>query len=63
VETLGPGWQGQAGGALVGGPAAMVDQVGAFMQAGVSSLNIAFRPPVDWEGLQAFVDEVMPRFA
>ena len=63
VETLGPGWQGQAGGALVGGPSAMVDQVGAFMQAGVSSLNIAFRPPVDWEGLQAFVDEVMPKFA
>jgi F420-dependent oxidoreductase-like protein len=63
VETLGPGWQGQAGGALVGGPSAMVDQVGAFMDAGVSSLNIAFRPPVDWDGLQAFVDEVMQKFA
>lgn len=62
-ETLGPAWQGQAAGALVGGPSAMVDQVGAFARAGVSALNIAFRPPVDWDGLQAFVDAVMPTFA
>jgi F420-dependent oxidoreductase-like protein len=62
-ETLGSAWEAQAAGALVGGPSAMVDQVGSFIQAGVTALNIAFRPPVDWEGLEAFVNEVMPKFA
>ena len=52
----------RAGGMLVGGPSAAIDQVGAFHRAGVRRLNIAFRPPVDWDGLQAFVEDVMPRF-
>jgi F420-dependent oxidoreductase-like protein len=62
-ETLGANWEAQAPGALVGGPSALVDQVGAFERIGVTALNIAFRPPVDWEGLEAFTNEVMPKFA
>ena len=53
----------RAGGMLVGGPTEAVEQVGAFQEAGVRHLNIAFRPPVEWDALQAFVEEVMPRFA
>ena len=62
-HALGRGWEEQAGGALVGGPSAMVDQVGEYANAGVTALNIAFRPPVDFDGVQAFVEEVMPKFA
>lgn len=62
-QTLGRAWESQAAGALIGGPAAMVDQVGGFIDVGVTALNIAFRPPVDWDGLQAFVEDVMPKFA
>ena len=62
-ETLGRTWELQAPGALVGGPQAMVDQIGKFVDIGTTAINIAFRPPVDWEGLEAFVTEVMPKFA
>ena len=48
---------------LVGVPSDVVDQVGAFQDAGVRRLNIAIRPPVDWVALQAYVVEVMPKFA
>ena len=53
----------RAGGMLTGGPSDVVDQVGQFADVGVTALNIAFRPPVDWEALQAFVEDVMPKFA
>jgi F420-dependent oxidoreductase-like protein len=53
----------RAGGMLLGGPRAVIDQVGEFEKVGVTRLNIAFRPPVDWEALAAFTTEVMPRFA
>ncbi|MFQ5380211.1 MAG: hypothetical protein ACE5EF_01125 [Dehalococcoidia bacterium] len=29
---------------------------------GLPPVNIAIRPPVDWEALQQFVTEVMPAF-
>ena len=48
---------------LTGGPSEVIDQVGQFADVGVTALNIAFRPPVDWDALQAFVEEVMPKFA
>lgn len=51
------------GGMLLGGPSAAIDQVGAFERAGVRHMNIAFRPPVDWDAFEAFTTEVMPRFA
>jgi hypothetical protein len=48
---------------LVGGPSAVAEQVAAFRDAGVTRLNIAFRPPVDWEAYEAYTTEVMPKFA
>jgi hypothetical protein len=32
------------------------------VETGVQGLNIAFRPPVDWDALQLFIEEVMPEF-
>lgn len=62
-EMWGAQAESRAGGMLIGGPRAVIDQIGAFERAGAHRLNIAFRPPVDWEALEAFVAEVMPRFA
>ncbi len=53
----------RAGGRLLGGPSEVVEQIGAFTNVGVTALNIAFRPPVDFDALQAFVEDVMPKFA
>jgi F420-dependent oxidoreductase-like protein len=51
------------GGMLVGGPSAVTEQVAAFRDVGVTRLNIAFRPPVDWEAFEVFTKEVMPKFS
>ena len=52
----------RAGGMLVGGPSAVTETIGRFRDVGVTRLNIAFRPPVDWDALEAFTEEVMPTF-
>lgn len=53
----------QSAGNLTGGPSAVVELVAAYQSAGVTDLNVAIRPPVDWEALDAFVERVMPEFA
>ena len=39
-----------------------IDRIGAYADTGVQGLNIAFRPPVDWDALQLFIEDVMPEF-
>jgi F420-dependent oxidoreductase-like protein len=51
-----------AGGSLVGTPAQAVDRIGEYERAGAQGLNIAFRPPVDWDAYEAFIAEVLPVF-
>jgi alkanesulfonate monooxygenase SsuD/methylene tetrahydromethanopterin reductase-like flavin-dependent oxidoreductase (luciferase family) len=49
-------------GQLSGSPAQIIERIAKYRDAGVTALNIAFRPPVDWEALETFVNEVMPEF-
>jgi F420-dependent oxidoreductase-like protein len=49
-------------GSLTGSPAEAIDRIGAYVETGVQGLNIALRPPVDWDALGIFIDEVMPHF-
>jgi alkanesulfonate monooxygenase SsuD/methylene tetrahydromethanopterin reductase-like flavin-dependent oxidoreductase (luciferase family) len=49
-------------GSLVGSAQQAVDRIGEYVDTGVHGLNIAIRPPVDWEALQRFIEEVMPHF-
>lgn len=51
-----------AAGSLTGSPQQAVDRIGEYQDTGVGGLNIALRPPVDWVGLQRFVEEVMVHF-
>jgi F420-dependent oxidoreductase-like protein len=49
-------------GCLTGSAQQVVDRIGAYVDSGVQGLNIALRPPVDWEALERFIDDVMPHF-
>lgn len=50
-------------GSLTGGVAEAVDMIGRFKEIGIQGINIAFRPPVDWDNLQCYIEEVMPHFS
>ena len=50
-------------GFLCGTPRQAVDMIGAYQEAGVERLNIAFRQgPYDWDAIDALAAEVLPRF-
>lgn len=49
-------------GHLMGTPAEVRDRIGAYERAGAEWLILALRAPFDWEGLELFIDEVMPAF-
>lgn len=50
-------------GSLTGGVQQAIDTIGAYQDVGVAGINIAFRPPVDWDALQSYIEEVMPVFS
>jgi F420-dependent oxidoreductase-like protein len=49
-------------GRLAGGPERAAETIARFVEAGANRLNIALRPPIDWDAMNAFVEEVVPRF-
>jgi alkanesulfonate monooxygenase SsuD/methylene tetrahydromethanopterin reductase-like flavin-dependent oxidoreductase (luciferase family) len=62
LDQLGPGAADDYDGQLVGTPARAIERIGEYRDAGIERVNIAFRPPIDFDALQAFVEEVMPAF-
>jgi alkanesulfonate monooxygenase SsuD/methylene tetrahydromethanopterin reductase-like flavin-dependent oxidoreductase (luciferase family) len=50
-------------GSLLGTAQEAVERIGEYALAGAECVNIAIRPPLDWEAFDAFISEVMPRFA
>ncbi|HXH21915.1 MAG TPA: TIGR03560 family F420-dependent LLM class oxidoreductase [Dehalococcoidia bacterium] len=53
---------GAAAGGLSGEPQQVIDKIGEYIDGGAQRVNIAIRPPVDWEALQEYVEDVMPAF-
>jgi alkanesulfonate monooxygenase SsuD/methylene tetrahydromethanopterin reductase-like flavin-dependent oxidoreductase (luciferase family) len=49
-------------GQLAGSPAQVIERLKKYDEAGATAINIAFRPPIDWEALEVFTAEVMPVF-
>ncbi|HKI98450.1 MAG TPA: TIGR03560 family F420-dependent LLM class oxidoreductase [bacterium] len=49
-------------GALLGGKQEAIDRIAEYQKVGADGLNIAFRPPVDWDSYQMFLEEVAPAF-
>ena len=54
--------RGATAGAASGTAQQVIETLKAYEEAGAFRVSIAIRPPVDWDGLQAFVEEVMPAF-
>lgn len=52
-----------ADGSITGSAQEAIDFIGQYHRAGIQGINIAFRPPVDWDNLQRYIEEVMPAFA
>jgi alkanesulfonate monooxygenase SsuD/methylene tetrahydromethanopterin reductase-like flavin-dependent oxidoreductase (luciferase family) len=48
-------------GILVGTPAEVVDRIGEYRRAGAETVILALRAPFDWDGLELFVAECLPR--
>jgi F420-dependent oxidoreductase-like protein len=49
-------------GVVAGLPAQAMDLVARYRDAGAARVNIAIRPPVDWQALEAWASEVIPAF-
>jgi F420-dependent oxidoreductase-like protein len=49
-------------GAVSGTPQRTIETINAYREAGASRVSIAIRPPVEWDSLQAFAEEVIPAF-
>lgn len=49
-------------GQLAGSPQQVIERLKQYADAGVTDLNIAFRPGIDWEALEVFTKDVMPHF-
>lgn len=50
----------QRGGALLGSPQQVIDRIKEYDAVGAQGLNIAFRPPVDWDAFETFIEKVFP---
>lgn len=49
-------------GILLGSPQHAIDRIGEYERVGAQGLNIAFRPPIDWDAYQSFLEDVAPKF-
>ena len=50
-------------GAVTGTPPEAIDALAPYAEAGVDRINIALRPPLDWDALQAWAEEVIPAYS
>jgi F420-dependent oxidoreductase-like protein len=49
-------------GSLFGEPQQVIDRIGEYVDAGAARINVAIRPPIDWDALQSYIEDVMPAF-
>jgi len=50
-------------GSLTGSAQQVVDRLGEYQQTGIKGVNIAFRPPIEWDSLESYISDVMPHFS
>jgi F420-dependent oxidoreductase-like protein len=59
-EALAAGGRAPAQGAVQGTPQRAIETLKYYEEAGAARVSIAIRPPVEWDALQAFAEEVIP---
>jgi len=57
-----PAWQRRTVTAMTGTAPEVIDRIAEYIEVGVDGLNIAFRPPIDWDAFEAYIDRVLPVF-
>ena len=63
-ETWGPASEAmRSRGVVIGLPEQAVDLGGRYRDAGAARVNIALRPPNDWDAMHAWAEQVIPAFA
>jgi F420-dependent oxidoreductase-like protein len=63
-ETWGPAPDAmRSRGVVLGTPNQAIELVARYKEAGAARVNVALRPPFDWDGLQAWAAEVIPAFS
>jgi alkanesulfonate monooxygenase SsuD/methylene tetrahydromethanopterin reductase-like flavin-dependent oxidoreductase (luciferase family) len=50
------------GGGLWGRPQQVIDMIGEYADAGALRINVAIRPPLDWDAIQSYAEDVLPVF-
>jgi alkanesulfonate monooxygenase SsuD/methylene tetrahydromethanopterin reductase-like flavin-dependent oxidoreductase (luciferase family) len=49
-------------GMLAGTPNEVIDRIGEYEQAGAQGINVAIRPPIDFDAFQVYLEQVVPQF-
>ena len=49
-------------GSITGTTQQAIDRIGEYVETGVGGLNIAFRPPINWDAFEAYIEDVLPVF-
>ncbi|MEE2777202.1 MAG: TIGR03560 family F420-dependent LLM class oxidoreductase [Acidobacteriota bacterium] len=49
-------------GSLTGSSQQAIDRLGEYADVGVGGVNLAFRPPIDFDAFEAFIEQVLPAF-
>jgi alkanesulfonate monooxygenase SsuD/methylene tetrahydromethanopterin reductase-like flavin-dependent oxidoreductase (luciferase family) len=49
-------------GSLWGEPQQVIDQLGAYVDARAQRISISVRPPLDWDAIHSFLEDVVPAF-
>jgi alkanesulfonate monooxygenase SsuD/methylene tetrahydromethanopterin reductase-like flavin-dependent oxidoreductase (luciferase family) len=49
-------------GAIWGESQQVIDQLGEYVDAGAQRISLAIRPPLDWDALHMFIEDVIPAF-
>jgi F420-dependent oxidoreductase-like protein len=62
TQPLPPADSPMAQGSLIGPAQQVIDRIGEYHETGIQGLNIAFRPPVEWDAFENFIADVLPVF-
>lgn len=49
-------------GALFGSTQQVIDRISEYQRTGIRGLNLGIRSPIDWDSLETFIEDVLPKF-
>jgi len=49
-------------GSVYGEPQQVIDRLGEYADAGAQVVSVVMRPPIDWDAVQSYIEDVVPAF-